>query len=700
MKLGRTALGLGLALSIVANTPARSALTPEINVSYLLSVLSGVQDAVDNGEYLSPLVRFAMRVRLERELDEALVEFEGLVAEMKAQILIGTAKGLIADPGLARIFSSGIEGETRSIAENDDWARYVQSDPASVDVELDQVFLFLDDALRGASAPFNDTSPAGIHAQRVLRPAGKLLPLSWKISTLRFRLNRMGAPTQRGFSVEPAGNGTPSEAIARLIEPASALPPASPGDGWSSFTDIRVDKFKDDDAADSYGLMTTVTTGLARDLSDVVNAGFFFRYRNVDSTSRIFLSQFSMNFIGGGVFLQAALPQGLIFNATGSYEHGWVDAALAADTARFTVDAFSTGAKLSRPFEIAPYLWVEPALGINYSNFDAGSFVDSGGTATGNSNSEQLRLRFGASVSRSFSSIGRTVGSVELTGGLFGIWDVINGRNQTVGANTAVGSDEGFIVELGAKANFLNGASASGSFSYTDMDGGYRAYSAALNATLPLDQWALNSPLGFSTYRDKSDRATFDGSYVGISAGGASPSMQITNLISGATTGKFGTTGFAGGVMAGNNWLLGKGSVVLGLETELLLADIDGTVRPAICAAPGCSGDIEYLSMKRVRLGLPLGQIMPYATAGAAAGLVDANFNFNQGKAKLHWGFTAGGGIECRCGDGWTARIDYAYVDLAARRHTLGVIPYRVDPDAMHLVRAMLSFDLDLRLFN
>ncbi|MEM7429343.1 MAG: autotransporter domain-containing protein [Pseudomonadota bacterium] len=490
------------------------------------------------------------------------------------------------------------------------------------------------------------------------------------------------ATISRDMIVEATSGGAPA---------AHAIAP-----GWLAFASISASKFKKDDQVDTDGLQTGFTGGFTRVINEHLALGAFLRYRHVNADSLIFVSKFDMDFLGGGLLLQSELPGGILFEAAGSYERGWVDAALGVDTASYTMDVFSANARLSKEFVPAPDWTVTPVLGFAYSSYHINRFTDSGGTVAGNTTSEHARITVGPKVGRDIPLPRAGIENIAVQGAVYGLFDVVNEADRIVGINRASEPKYGVNLTGSMDVEYENGAKAGISVAGTIMDRGYRSYSAAFNFSAPLDT-AASGTHGFLAGGDDAPVPRWIGSYAGLSAGYGVSEMQLTNLISGATSGEFDMEGFAGGLVWGFNAPLGLSGAVWGLESESLLTDIDGGSRPAICGQPGCNADHELISMKKLRLGLPLGNVMPYIAGGVAATLTDANFNFNNNAdSKLHWGFVVGGGIECACGNGWKARIDYSYVDVAKRRHNLDGIPYRVDPDGMHLIRAMLTFDIDL----
>ena len=84
----------------------------------------------------------------------------------------------------------------------------------------------------------------------------------------------------------------------------------------------------------------------------------------------------------------------------------------------------------------------------------------------------------------------------------------------------------------------------------------------------------------------------------------------------------------------------------------------------------------------RSRVGfLPTDSILVYATYGIAYGQVRSDYTFSAGGVAFgsaefkdtRAGWTAGAGIEGAFGGGWSAKLEYLYVDLGKRTETIAL---------------------------
>ncbi|MGH6854653.1 MAG: outer membrane protein, partial [Aestuariivirga sp.] len=137
--------------------------------------------------------------------------------------------------------------------------------------------------------------------------------------------------------------------------------------------------------------------------------------------------------------------------------------------------------------------------------------------------------------------------------------------------------------------------------------------------------------------------------------------------------------GIVGGLVSGYSIMPFQNGLVLGVESDVSLADIDKTDFEGT-SDDGIQTVISTLSTARARVGFAQEQFHVYATGGLAAGHISQfagdtdctvdpcngwdrdNAAFNTGDWK--WGWTAGAGAEYRIGSNWRARAEYLYVDL------------------------------------
>jgi outer membrane immunogenic protein len=153
--------------------------------------------------------------------------------------------------------------------------------------------------------------------------------------------------------------------------------------------------------------------------------------------------------------------------------------------------------------------------------------------------------------------------------------------------------------------------------------------------------------------------------------------------------------GVLGGGQIGYNWQLG--TTLFGLEADIQGTGIKGDGGPvtAILANTGAvipgsaltsSESLPWFGTVRARLGvLATPSLLLYATGGLAYGSVEttANTFFSAGNqtpasfSDTKTGWTAGAGLEWMFTRGWSAKVEYLYVDLgstsATATSTLGI---------------------------
>jgi outer membrane immunogenic protein len=120
------------------------------------------------------------------------------------------------------------------------------------------------------------------------------------------------------------------------------------------------------------------------------------------------------------------------------------------------------------------------------------------------------------------------------------------------------------------------------------------------------------------------------------------------------------TGGMVGGTV-GYNWQGAGSPWVLGVEGDVDWANIkDNTV----CGGTVCETKNTWFGTARGRVGYSFDRFLPYVTAGAAFGGIDANRAGFAGASDSTVGWTVGAGIEGAIADRWTAKIEYLYADI------------------------------------
>jgi outer membrane immunogenic protein len=161
--------------------------------------------------------------------------------------------------------------------------------------------------------------------------------------------------------------------------------------------------------------------------------------------------------------------------------------------------------------------------------------------------------------------------------------------------------------------------------------------------------------------------APWAGSYVGIAGGGVWGGAALRNNATGADqTPRFDLGGGIIGITAGFN--VQGGNTVLGLEGDISAANKKGS---AIEFPPNAAFSNEvserWLSTFRGRVGYARDNWLLYATAGGALANVTSSIVAPVGTIsdqQWHWGWTAGGGVEFKLNQDWSAKVEYLYVGL------------------------------------
>jgi outer membrane immunogenic protein len=161
--------------------------------------------------------------------------------------------------------------------------------------------------------------------------------------------------------------------------------------------------------------------------------------------------------------------------------------------------------------------------------------------------------------------------------------------------------------------------------------------------------------------------AAWAGSYVGVAGGGAWGSAALRNDVTGADlTPRTNLSGGIIGLTAGFNIQNGNG--VLGFEGDISAANKKGsTFEFPPNAAFSNEVKEQWLSTFRGRVGYARDNWLVYATAGGALANVANSIVAPAGTIsdqQWHWGWTAGGGVEIKLSQEWSAKVEYLYVGL------------------------------------
>jgi outer membrane immunogenic protein len=120
-------------------------------------------------------------------------------------------------------------------------------------------------------------------------------------------------------------------------------------------------------------------------------------------------------------------------------------------------------------------------------------------------------------------------------------------------------------------------------------------------------------------------------------------------------------SGIAGGLQAGFNWQYQQ--LVIGGETDLQLSNSSDTFANYQFANP-------WFGTVRGRAGLAMNNILFYGTLGLAYGRGRVDIG-SAAEDNMHFGWTAGAGIEVGMSHNWSVKAEYLYIDLGSENYAL-----------------------------
>jgi outer membrane immunogenic protein len=172
--------------------------------------------------------------------------------------------------------------------------------------------------------------------------------------------------------------------------------------------------------------------------------------------------------------------------------------------------------------------------------------------------------------------------------------------------------------------------------------------------------------------------ATWTGTYVGVSGGGAWGSATVHNNVTGVDqTPRFDMNGGLVGVTVGAN--VQSGRAVVGLEADTSAVSKTGS---AFEFPPNAAFRNEvrenWLSTFRGRVGYAQDNWLFYATGGGAVANVQHSIPGVISESQSHWGWAAGAGVEVKLNPDWSAKVEYLYVGLQDKTY------FNPAPNAFH----------------
>ena len=183
--------------------------------------------------------------------------------------------------------------------------------------------------------------------------------------------------------------------------------------------------------------------------------------------------------------------------------------------------------------------------------------------------------------------------------------------------------------------------------------------------------------------------ALWTGFYAGVSGGFAWGTTVNSPALPGGETDN-NSSGWTLGGQAGYN--MDMGGFVLGGEADLQWANIGYEEN---IAGGTFEAKTDFFGTLRARAGVPIGQVMPYATLGVAYGrgsaTVDTGITSTQ--TANHFGWTAGVGLEAQATSNLSFKAEYLYVDLGSQPYNgLPTVGNRDIGQRFSVVRAGLNY--------
>jgi opacity protein-like surface antigen len=178
---------------------------------------------------------------------------------------------------------------------------------------------------------------------------------------------------------------------------------------------------------------------------------------------------------------------------------------------------------------------------------------------------------------------------------------------------------------------------------------------------------------------------SWSGVYIGGHAGGAFGGEDASNPAIGTpVTYSTNPNGFLGGVQAGYNYQFSL-SFLVGAEADMSWSMASGNYNFITTTATGATAggvfntNQNWYSTVAGRFGYVIGNYMLYAKGGGAWMNADYSLSvsgpFAGGSANLtRTGYVAGGGAEWMFYPGWSAKVEYNYLDFGSSFVPLGVV--------------------------
>jgi outer membrane immunogenic protein len=164
------------------------------------------------------------------------------------------------------------------------------------------------------------------------------------------------------------------------------------------------------------------------------------------------------------------------------------------------------------------------------------------------------------------------------------------------------------------------------------------------------------------------------GPYVGVHAGYGWGKVGAFTTATGAAPISSNLNGMQGGAYAGYNFLISQ--FLLGVEADFTISGVDGNPNYSAYASPdGYNYRQKYAGSLRLRAGLPINNLLIYATGGVAIGSFSSSYYSpptplrNEKQDATHSGFVAGLGAEYAISRSVSVRLEYLYTKYSAKSY-------------------------------
>ena len=215
------------------------------------------------------------------------------------------------------------------------------------------------------------------------------------------------------------------------------------------------------------------------------------------------------------------------------------------------------------------------------------------------------------------------------------------------------------------------------------------ALSALALASIPAQAADLNwGNTATSPVYSPMSATQWSGFYAGVSGGYGWGTTSNNPALPGSTIDN-NSTGWTLGGQAGYN--MDMGGFVLGGEADLQWANI-GTTQAI--AGGTFEAKTDFFGTLRARAGVPVGQVMPYATLGVAYGRGTAQETTGvvTSQTANHFGWTAGLGLEAQATANLSFKAEYLYVDLGTQNYAGLPVGNRDITQRFSVIRAGVNY--------